>query len=329
MPSGRKLVKLLIMTVSMTVVLFLIPDCPRDTRLPQAGGPAMGTTWRLTLAKGDARAASQIVQARLEALEAMFTNWSEDSAVSRFNASRSTDWLPVPRELAEVMTFAQRLSKETNGAFDVTASPLIELWGFGVQKSTHTIPSDDAITTAKARVGWQKVEVQLEPPMLRKTQADVEINVSSLVEGYAVDDLVKRLRDAGHTDFLLDVGGELYASGMKPDGSPWQVGVQQPDAEKGVVTGALAIQDKALSTSGTYRQYFEVDGKRYPHVLDARTGRPAAHPLVSVSVIADSCFEADSWTTALLILGLKEGKETAARLGIDALFLEESKPRSP
>jgi thiamine biosynthesis lipoprotein len=314
------------MTVTMTVVLFFIPDCPRNNRLPQTGGTTMGTTWHLTLAKGDVSAASQIVQARLDALEGMFTNWREDSAVSRFNASRSTDWQPVPRELAEVMLFAQRLSKETNGAFDVTVSPLIELWGFGVKKSTHSVPSEEAIAAAKARAGWQKVEVQMDPPMLRKTQVDVEINVSGLVEGYAVDDLMRRLRDAGHTNFLLDVGGELYASGQKPDGTPWQAGVQQPDAEKGVVTGAVPLRDKALSTSGTYQQFFEMDGKRYPHVLDARTGRPITHSLVSVSVIADSCFEADAWTTALLILGPVDGQSTAKRLGIDALFLAESAP---
>ncbi|RBP36090.1 thiamine biosynthesis lipoprotein [Roseimicrobium gellanilyticum] len=324
MLRGRKLLKLLIMTATMTVVLFLIPDCPRNNRLPQASGPTMGTSWHLTLAEGNTETASKMVQSRLDTLEALFTNWRENSAVSRFNASRSTDWQAVPRELAEVMIFAQRLSKETHGAFDVTASPLIELWGFGVKKSTHAIPADDAIAAARARVGWQKVEVQLDPPMLRKAQADVEINVSGLVEGYAVDDLVKRLHDTGHPNFLLDVGGELYASGMKPDGSPWQVGVQQPDADKGVVTGAVPLQDKALSTSGTYQQFFEIDGKRYPHVLDARTGRPVTHSLVSVSVISNSCFEADSWTTTLLILGLKEGKETAARLGIDALFIEQA-----
>jgi thiamine biosynthesis lipoprotein len=324
MLRGRKFLKLIIMTVTMTVVLFLIPDCPRDKRLPEASGRTMGTTWHLVLAKGDTRTASEMVQARLDALESIFTNWRVDSAVSRFNASRTTDWQPVPRELAEVMVFAQLLSKETNGAFDVTVSPLIELWGFGVQKASHSIPSDEAIAKEMARVGWQKVEVKQEPPMLRKTQADVEINVAGLVEGYAVDDLVKRLRKAGHTNFLLDVGGELFASGLKPDGSPWQVGVQQPDAEKGVVTGAVALQDKALSTSGTYQQFFEVNGKRFAHVLDARTGHPVTHSLVSVSVISDSCFEADSWTTALLILGLKEGKETATRMGIDALFIEEA-----
>ncbi|MEZ0276280.1 MAG: FAD:protein FMN transferase, partial [Roseimicrobium sp.] len=286
----------------------------------------MGTTWHLILAKGDVSGASKMVQTRLDELESIFTNWREDSAVSRFNASRSTEWQSVPRELVDVVTLAQRISKETQGAFDITASPLIDLWGFGAKGRTKTIPSDEAIAAAKARCGWEKIEVQTKPPRLRKAQADVEINVSGLVEGYAVDDIVKRLRDAGHANFLLDVGGELYASSTKPDGSPWEVGVQQPDAEKGVVTGAVPLQDKALSTSGTYQQFFEVDGKRFPHVLDARTGRPVSHSLVSVSVIADTCFEADSWTTALLILGPTEGREVAKRLGIDALFLAESPP---
>ena len=326
MQRGRKLLKLIIMTVTMTVVLFMLPDCPRNTRLPEAGGKTMGTTWHLILAKGDVSGASKMVQTRLDELESIFTNWREDSAVSRFNASRSTEWQSVPRELVDVVTLAQRISKETQGAFDITASPLIDLWGFGAKGRTKTIPSDETIAAAKARCGWEKIEVQTEPPRLRKTQADVEINVSGLVEGYAVDDIVKRLRNTGHANFLLDVGGELYASGTKPDGSPWEVGVQQPDAEKGVVTGAVPLQDKALSTSGTYQQFFEVDGKRFPHVLDARTGRPVSHSLVSVSVIADTCFEADSWTTALLILGPTEGREVAKRLGIDALFLAESPP---
>jgi thiamine biosynthesis lipoprotein len=326
MQRGRKFLKLIIMTVTMTVVLFMLPDCPRTTRLPEAGGKTMGTTWRLVLAKGDISNASSMVQARLDELEGIFTNWREDSAVSRFNASRSTEWQSIPRELADAVVLAQRISKETQGAFDITVSPLIDLWGFGAKGRTKTIPSDEAIAAARARCGWEKIEVQTEPSQLRKIQSDVEINVAGLVEGYAVDDIVTRLHAAGHTNFLLDVGGELYASGAKPDGSPWEVGVQQPDAAKGVVTGALPLQDKALSTSGTYQQFFEVDGKRYPHILDARTGKPVSHGVVSVSVIADSCFEADSWTTALLILGPTEGRETAKRLGIDALFLAESSP---
>lgn len=283
----------------------------------------MGTTWHATLASSGSIAndAATLIQTRLDELEALFSNWLPDSAVSRFNTSSTTDWQPVPRELAEVMAFAQELSRETKGAFDVTVSPLIDLWGFGAKGLIHTPPTDAAIAAAKARCGWQKLEVKTEPPMLRKSLPELQINVSALVEGYAVDDLVKRLRARGIHDFLLDVGGELFASGVKADGSDWQVGVQQPQSAKGEVVGTMPLFDKALATSGTYRQFFEHDGRRYSHVLDARTGWPLEHTTVSVSVIADSCLAADGWATALLVLGPGAGGQAAGRRGLSAMFL--------
>ncbi len=329
MQTRHRMLKYIIICVTMVVVLFLLPDCPRERRLPETGGRTMGTTWRLLLADGDADSAGKLVQARLDALEAIFSNWRPESAVSRFNVSRGTEWREVPRELAEVITFAQLISKETGGAFDVTVSPLIDLWGFGAKGRAKEIPSGEAVSQAKTRCGWEKLEVQPDPPRLRKTQPDVEINVSALVEGHAVDDLVKRLRAAGYQHFLLDVGGELYASGVKPDGSAWEVGVQRPEADARDLAGTLPLRDMALATSGTYQQYFENGGKRYPHVLDARTGRPITHEVVSVSVLARSCAEADAWATALLILGPVEGRALARKLGLDALFMSESSQGQP
>lgn len=296
----------------------------------EVSGSTMGTTWRLTILDADGPRAKELVHVRLNELEAIFTNWRADSAVSRFNASRTTEWQPIPRELAEVMTLAQRVSKESHGAFDVTMAPLINAWGFGPQGRQAQLPDESVVAKLMRNCGWQKIEVELEPPMLRKTHPEVEINVSALVEGYAVDDLVKKLRAQGWPNFLLDVGGELYASGKKPHENYWQVGVQKPDAQKGMMEGSMPLHDKALATSGTYRQFVEKDGKRLPHVLDARFGRPVEHDLVSVSVVADSCFEADAWATALLILGPWEGRELAKRVGLDALFLAQSRnPTSP
>lgn len=288
----------------------------------------MGTTWHLTLAYSriTANDASTLIQTRLDELEALFSNWKQDSAVSRFNAATATEWQPVPRELAEVVAFALELSRETDGAFDVTVEPLIDLWGFGAKGRVSEPPADVEIAAVKARCGWQKLEVKLDPPMLRKSEPSLQLNVSSLVEGYAVDDLVKRLYAQGIRDFLLDVGGELFASGVKPDGSQWHVGVQQPDSTKGEVVGAMPLLDKALATSGTYRQYFECGGRRYPHVVDARTGWPLAHATVSVSVVADSCFSADGWATALLIVGEDEGRKLAAKHHLEALFLTGGVP---
>ena len=291
-------------------------------------GSTMGTTWHATVAlsrgmtKDDVAAA---LQKRLDELEDIFSNWHEDSAVSRFNASRSTEWQAVPHELAEIVSFAKGVSEQTGGAFDVTASPLIDLWGFGAAGRIMTPPDAEAVSQAKARCGWQKLGVKLEPPMLRKSQADLQINVSALVEGYALDDLTKRLKTHGIQNFLLDVGGELFASGTKLDGAPWQVGVQRPEGGKDAVVGAMPLQNKALATAGTYRQFFESGGRRFPHVLDARTGRPVEHGLVSVSVVADSCLMADAWATALLVLGPDEGRVMAEKLKLDAFFIAEQR----
>ena len=287
----------------------------------------MGTTWRLQVSPAAMEMREELAsatQARLDELERIFSNWRADSAVSHFNASRSTEWQAVPRELAEVVAFAREISRQTGGAFDVTSAPLIDLWGFGARGRTASPPDEEAIAGAKARGGWQKLEVKRDPPMLRKSQTDLEINVSALVEGFAVDDLVKRLRADGHRDFLLDVGGELFASGVNADKLPWQVGVQQPHAEKGAVLGAVPLRDRALATAGTYRQFFEHGGKQFAHVLDGRTGRPLEHRIVSVSVVADTCLAADAWATALLVLGPVEGKALAEKQDLEAMFIGEA-----
>jgi thiamine biosynthesis lipoprotein len=224
-----------------------------------------------------------------------------------------------------MVTFSQKLSQETDGAFDITISPLVDLWGFGPKGHVTEPPADAVIAEAMKHVGWKKLEVRMNPPALRKSDPRIEINVSAVADGYAVDELTKLLRKAGVKNFLLEVGGAVRAEDVNGDGKPWQVGIQQPFAQQGEPTSSLPLENKSLSTSGVYRQYFEKDGKRYAHVLDARTGRPIAHDLVSVSVVTDSCFEADGWDTALLILGPMDGRALATKRGINAMFLEERK----
>jgi thiamine biosynthesis lipoprotein len=284
----------------------------------------MGTTWHLILSQPMESAKTLELQARLNEIEAAITNW-KDSPVTRFNASSSTDWIAVPRELAEMVRFSQTLSQETNGAFDITISPLVDLWGFGPKGHVTEPPADAVIAEAMEHVDWRKLEARINPPALRKSDARIQINVSAVADGYAVDELTKLLRKAGVQNFLLEIGGAVRAEGRNGDGKPWQVGVQQPFAQQGEPASSLPLENKSLSTSGVYRQYFEKGGKRYAHVLDARTGRPIAHDLVSVSVVTDSCFEADGWDTALLILGPVEGRALAAKRGINAMFLEERK----
>lgn len=310
---------------AVTLPLTLL-SCHAPTNM-ELSGQTMGTTWHATFAPqkiASEKTLQHLIQSRLDELDALLSNWRSDSVISRFNDSSSTDWQSVPEEVAEVVTFAQELSRETNGAFDVTLAPLIDLWGFGAHGRIKAPPGSQAIAEAQSRCGWQKLEVRLAPPALRKTEATLQINVSALVEGYASDDLVRRLRARGLKNFLLDIGGELYASGTRADGSPWQVGIQQPAAENGKVVTTLPLQNLALATSGTYRQYFESSGRPYAHVLDGRTGSPVAHDLISVSVTHKSCFNADGWATALLTLNPVEGRALADRRGVTAFFLQKT-----
>ena len=303
----------------------LICGCHQQTEALHIGGKAFGTTWDATVVAFHSAAEETqlktLIQSRLDEFDHIFSNWRPDSDVSRFNASPSTDWQRVPSELAEVVQFAIELSRKTNGAYDVTCSPLIDLWGFGPKGRVKQPPTDDAIAATLKRCGWQKLDVQTQPPMLRKRQADLEINVSSLVEGYAADEIAKRLIGSGHSSFLLNTG-EMIARGVTPEGTPWNVGIQRPFAAQGEFGTSIALRDQALATSGTYRQFFENGGKRYPHTLDARTGRPVTHDLPSVSVIDESCFKADGWATALLILGPIQGREVAKKNNLSALFIE-------
>jgi thiamine biosynthesis lipoprotein len=217
----------------------------------------------------------------------------------------------------EVMEIALKISEQTDGAMDVTVSPLIDLWGFGSKGRISSPPSDAVIAEAMSRCGWRKIEVKHEPPMLRKVDADIEINLSTLVEGYAADELAKLLSAHGCERFLIDVGGAIVAHGQT-----WNVGVQTPGAAQGEAMTSVPLRDMAVTTAGIYRKHFESGGVSYPHILDPHTGRPIGTALSSVSVFNERAVIADGWDTALMVLGAGRGRALAAKLGLRAVFVE-------
>jgi len=303
---------------------FILGGCQPAVKEHTVHGRTMGTTWSAILGcdADEAVEAKTLIQSRFDELEATFSTWQKDSAVAKFNASASTDWQPVPRELADVVAKSQQFSQLTNGAYDITVAPLLALWGFGLDKHERRLPDDAILAKVKALTGWQKLEVKLSPPQLRKTEASLRIDPSSLVEGYALDDISAKLRAQGITNFLLEVGGEMIAAGMKQDGNAWIVGIQKPGHDRSEIATSTPLIDQAISTSGVYQQYWEHEGNQYAHVLDARTGRPVTHRLQSVSVKAANAIDADGWTTALLILGPQEGHALAKEHHVSAVFLE-------
>ena len=309
------------------LLAMTLASCHHSPSEIETGGRTMGSTWRAVVVVPPDAATSapeirQVLQRRLDELDLIFTNWRE-SPLTRFNASRDEGWQEVPRELLEMVCFARELSEKSGGAFDITVSPLVDLWGFGAEGRIATPPSGGEIAEAMKHVGWRRLETRLHPPALRKLDPGLKINVSAMADGYACDELAGLLRGRGLGNFLLEIGGAVIASGTRADGSSWHAGVQRPYGAKGDIVNAIGLRDQAISTSGVYRQSFDHQGTRYPHVLDARTGRPIPHRLVSVSVINESAFAADGWDTTLLILGAEEGRQLAERLHLDAMFLQE------
>jgi thiamine biosynthesis lipoprotein len=296
---------------------LLLASCEKSQ---ETSGKAFGTSW--TLKASSAGDFQNPLQTELDRWEAVFSHWRPDSAVSRFNESKSTDWQSLPPEVIELVRLAKRIADDTGGALDITLAPLIDLWGFGAKGSRQVPPSDAEIENARQHCGWPLLDIRDEPPALRKKHPLLRLNLSAIAEGCALDQLAKRLEAAGVQDFLLELGGEVLARGHGPDGKPWLVGVQMPEASSKEPMQALRLENACLATSGTYRQHFEHEGKSYPHVLAPRTGKPVAHSLRSVSVKHESAALADGYATALLVLGQGRGRQVADKLGLNVLWVE-------
>lgn len=302
----------------LPTLLCLLGGCLREEGSTTATGRTMGTTWSLRARAPFDEGLHAEIQSRLDSWEAVLSHWRPDSALSRFNATTSTEWVSVPCELAEVVALAQQVGVESGHALDITTAPLVDVWGFGAAGRRSSPPADGHISAAKAVCGWQHLEARREPPALRKALPQLRINVSAVAEGWALDHLAKHLEAAGLTHYLLEIGGEVLARGE------WRVGIQTPAAPPGDAAQTLLLKDQCLATSGAYRQHFARDGKDFAHVIDPATGRPIEHRLASVSVIHPSAAQADGFATALLVLGPEKGRTLAEKLGLQVVWFERA-----
>lgn len=288
-------------------------------------GRALGTTWSAKWLQPAAPLSTTAVERqladRLEQAERHFSTYRPDSALSRFNASRSTEWQPVPAEVAQTAARAREISALTDGAFDVTVGPLLKLWGFGPFRSRETWPRPAEIASARALVGWRQIEVRLDPPALRKTRATVVVDFSSIAKGFAVDGLSDLLRSLGAGNHLVQIGGDVRAAGPGDNGRGWRVGIEQPQEGARAIARVVQLRDQALSTSGNTHNFVILGGRRAGHLVDPRTGSPADGPLASVSVIHASCASSSALATGLFVLGSADGFARAVRENFAALFL--------
>jgi thiamine biosynthesis lipoprotein len=212
----------------------------------------------------------------------------------------------------------------SEGAWDGTINPLVDLWGFGRSGRDGKIPAHEKIAALLGDIGFDKIEIR--GRALVKRYAAVTLDLSSIGQGYGVDQVVAVIRTAGFSDYLVEIGGEIYASGVRPDGLPWRIGINRPKAEARAdeVYKTVSLQDRAFTTSGDYRQFFIQDGVRYSHHIDPKTGYPVANGVVSVSILAGTCTLADGLATAALVMGAEKGIALINRLkGVEGLIIVE------
>jgi thiamine biosynthesis lipoprotein len=308
------------------------PPAPAPDYITLAGH-TMGGTWSVKLLRLPPDIAREPLESRvaavLEKLDAQMSTYRPVSDLSRFNASGSTDWFPVPRELAELVSLAQRVSEETGGAFDVTVAPLVDLWGFGAGRATVPTapPPNAAVATARARVGYRRLAARLDPPALKKDRPDVRIDLGGIAKGYAADAVGALLDSIGIADSLVQVGGETRARGRSHPGRPWRVGIETPTPDVRRILAQVELADASLSTSGDYRNFFDQHGQRFSHEIDPRTGVPARTSVASVSVIHPSGAYADAMATALMILPPDEAAALVERLDLAVLFVRRGNDR--
>jgi thiamine biosynthesis lipoprotein len=314
--------------VAILAIASIACGGPRDRRTFEFRGPTMGTTFSVKIVTGsdglsgpDRALLNRAIRAELERINALMSTWDPESELSRFNRSVSQDPFPVSPETFEVFRWALELGALTDGALDVTVAPLVDAWGFGSHGRLSTVPTDTEIARLREMTGMHLLELDAVAETVRKQRPEVACDFSALAPGYAADRLWTMLlkRDVG--DFLVDVGGELRASGHNEAGAPWQIGIERPQTVGRAVERTVPILDRAIATSGDYRNYYEVNGTRVAHILDPRTGRPIQHRLASVTVIDELAVRADGISTALMVLGPDQGFALAERLGLPVLFI--------
>ena len=265
------------------------------------------------------------LRSSLNRIEGLMSTWDPDSELSRFNRSTSLEPVAVAPETFAVFKWSLDVGSVTGGALDVTIAPLVDAWGFGPSGPRKTAPTNEEIDRLRAAMGPGRLELNPTAVTVRKSRADVQCDLSSVVPGYAADRLSQELTDRGFTDFLVDVGGEVLARGRNEAGTPWRVAIERPELQGDAIQRLVPLSDLAITTAGDYRKYREVDGQRVAHILDPRTGRPVTHRLASVTVIDPLAVRADAFDTALLVLGTQEGMALATKLNLAALFIERTK----
>ena len=301
-------------------MLKMSTDTPHPVLQKHAlNGPTMGTRWSAVFhaaAGVDPAPLQRALQAAVDRVDDQMSTWKPDSALMRFNLAPLGAWQVVPPDLARVIALGLSIGRASGGAFDIGMGKAVSAWGFG------PVPGDSAhIRAAMAGPHLRAHELlEIDGSRLRKL-APIALDLNGIAKGYGVDMLTQTLHDFGIDAALVGIDGDLRAHGLRPDAEAWSVAIETPDPLRRAAQAMLALQDAAVATSGDYRHWVEVQGRRLSHTMDPRRGAPLLSPPASVTVIGPTCAEADGWATALMVAGPEAGAAMVQNQRLSALFL--------
>lgn len=319
-----------VLLAALSIHRLWLAEDPHAPDVLVINGETMGTTWEIRVA-GEGlderlrRRVAEVAETRLAQVDQWMSNWNPDSDISRFNRHKESTGFPVSSETASVVAFAVELSKWSGGAFDVSVGPLVALWGFGEGARIGATPTKDEVEEANAHVGARLIRVGRGSPsgegFLRKNDPELEIDLSAIAKGFGVDHVTDGLLELGRKDFLVEIGGEIFAAGERPGGGPWRLAIEKPLDEGRAIQSVVELSNQAMATSGDYRIFYEEGDRRISHTIDPRTGYPVEKGPASATVIANTATEADAWATTMMVLGEPEGLELAEEWGIAVMLL--------
>lgn len=315
-------------SLALATLAALPSSCTKTPEIVVLEGFAQGTTYHITLVMPDSSQAAQDalnkeITEEFARLDKAISNYRPDSTIEEFNALASSEPQELGAEIGGLVKLARGVSTLSGGCYDLTIKPLFDLWGF--KKDAFHMPTGDELPQAMALVGMNKL-IAPTPTQLQKALPGLRVDLSSIGQGYSVGRMADIVEHHGITNYIVEIGGELKTRGKKPDGKPFRIALEKPlpnqrKLEKIVVFGGG--QPMSLMSSGTYRHYFDDQGKRYSHILDARTGRPVDHHTVSVAILHPDPTTADAWSTALLCVGSEEGLKIAETEGLAVLYIDQ------
>jgi thiamine biosynthesis lipoprotein len=320
--SRGRIARVLVLAVAALVVVQLVRSA-RAPRFTTFTGEAMATTWQVTLPEGAnpsaASAAADECFALFRRLDLELSEWKEGSPLAAVNRAAGVGPVAVPKELFALITRAIEIGRETDGAFDLTWAALWGLWDF--RAAQPTVPAQDAVAARRALVDYRRVMLDPQAQTIFLPTKEMKIGLGGIAKGYALEQAGALLTERGFGDFLLVSGGQVYARGTR-GGRPWQVGVRDPRGARDEVFATLPLAGQSLSTSADNESFFVVDGVRYHHILDPKTGWPT-RGLRSATVLHADPTLADALSTAVMVLGRERGLEVCTRLGAQALLVDD------